>query len=111
MRKAELHAKDYEALKSSILSDIWFSIKDRDGATLEVMERKGIPAIVTITHDDQISETIDELIVRKDKVIAIASSLYDDVVEYDLDNFEAPMLIKILESVEKHLAKEDETIE
>lgn len=111
MRSAELHKKDYEALKASIISDIWFLIKDRDGAALEIMEKKGIPAIVTITHDDQVSETIDELVVRKDKVIAIASSQYDDVVEYDLDKFEVPILLVILESVEKHLAKEDRITE
>lgn len=107
MRTAELHKKDYEAVKASIISDIWFHIKDRDGKTIEIMERKGIPAIVTVTIDDQDSETIDELIVKGDKVIAVASSFYDDVVEYDLEEFEASFLISILDSVEKHLELEE----
>lgn len=108
MRKAELHKKDYEAIKASIISDIWFSIKDRDGSTLEIMETKGIPAIVVNAIDDQQSETIDELVARKDKVIAIASSYFDDVNEYDLDEFEVPFLIVILDAVEKHIKKEEE---
>lgn len=107
MRRAELHQKDYEALKASVISDMWFLIKDRDGQALEIMEEKGIPAIVTNVIDDQMSETIDELIVKKDKVIAIASSPYDDVVEYNLDEFEVPMLIAIYDSVEKHLELEE----
>ncbi len=107
MRRAELHKKDYEALKSHILSDIWFSIKDRDGQALDIGETKGIPAIVTGNFDDQESETIDELFVKKDKVIAIASSTYDDVNEYDLNEFEIPFLIAIYESVEKHIELED----
>ena len=106
MRTAELHMKDYEAVKASIISDIWFHIKDRDGKTIEIMERKGIPAIVTVTIDDQDSETIDELIVKGNKVIAVASN-YDDVVEYDLEEFEASFLISILDSVEKHIELEE----
>lgn len=103
---AENWKKKYDTFKDGIITDIWFYLKDRDGAALEIMERKGIPAIVTNTIDDQESETIDELIVRKDKVIAIASSPYDDVVEYDLEKFEIPFLIAILDSVEKHIAFE-----
>ncbi len=107
MRTAENRRKDYEALKSNIISDIWFLIKDRDGASLEMYETRGVPALVTQTFDDQMSETIDELIVRQNKVIAIASSAFDDVNEYDLEEFEVPFLICILESIEKHLAKKE----
>ena len=107
MRSAELHMKVYEAVKASIINDIWFHIKDRDGNTLDISERKGIPAIVTNAIDDQESDTIDELTVRGNKVIAIASSYFDDVQEYDLDEFEVPFLVAILDSVEKHLELEE----
>jgi hypothetical protein len=111
MRKAELHKRDYESLKASILSDIWFHIKDREDKTLELTERKGIPAIVTQTFDEQQSELIDELKAEGDiesiKVIALAScGGYDVEMEYDLERFEAPMLLDILDSVEKHLELE-----
>ena len=106
MRTAELHRKDYEAVKASIISDIWFSIKDRENNTLEITERIGIPAIVTNVIDDQESETIDSLIAESDKVIAIAST-YDNIVSYDLEEFEVPFLLDILESVEKHLELEE----
>jgi hypothetical protein len=108
MRSAELHKKDYEALKASIISDIWFQIKDRENKTLEIMEEKGIPAIVTQTFDEQESETIDQLEVRGSKVIAHAScGGYDIENKYDIETFEAPMLLDILESVEKHLELEE----
>ncbi len=95
-------------MKSQIITDIWFLIKDRDGAALDISETKGIPAIVVSAIDDQMSETINELIVRKDKVIAVASSYYDDVQLYDLDEWEAPFLIAILDSVEKHIELEEQ---
>lgn len=108
MRKAELHQKDYEAIKAHIISDIWFWIKDRDGSTLDVGERRDIPALVTKYFDEMESETIDELMVREDKVIAIASSTFDDVNEYELEEFEVPFLIEVLQSVEDHIELEDE---
>lgn len=107
MRKAELHKKDYEALKNHILSDIWFHIKDRPDATLDMTETAGIPAIVTGNFDDQESETIEELVARNDKVFANAFSYYDDEKEYDLEEWEVPFLIAILDSVEKHIERED----
>lgn len=107
MREAELHQKDYEAIKAHIISDIWFWIKDRDGSTLDVGERRDIPALVTKYFDEMESETIDELMVREDKVIAIASSTFDDVNEYDLEEFEVPFLIEVLQSVEDHIELED----
>lgn len=109
MRTAELHKKDYEALKSHIISDIWFSIKDRRNMSLNIMEEKGIPAIVTVVIDDQESETIDELVVEGNSVIAFASCSGYGIESdgYNLDSFEVPMLVAILDSVEKHIELED----
>ena len=107
-KTAEVWKDSYETMKSQIITDIWFLIKDRDGAALDISETNGIFAIVTGNFDDQESETIDELIVRKDKVIAVASSYYDDVQEYDLDEWEVPFLIAILDSVEKHIELEEQ---
>lgn len=107
MRTPEKFQNEYDALKSNIITDIWFNIKDHDGSALDIMETKGIPAIVTGNFDDQFSETIDELIVRGSRVIAIASSPYDDVNEYDLEVFEVPFLIAIYDSVIKHLQLEE----
>lgn len=103
MGHAALHRKEYKDMKDNLITDIWFFIKNRDGASLEMGERKGIPALVVSTIDDQESEVIDELVVKDSKVIAIASSYYDNVNEYDLEEFEVPFLIDILDSVEKHL--------
>jgi hypothetical protein len=108
MKSAELHKKNYDALKASIISDMWFLIKDRTDATLNIMEEKGIPAIVTQTFDEQESEVIDELKVDGNKVIAYAScGGYDIENEYNLEQFEVPILIEILSSVEKHIDLEE----
>jgi len=108
MRNAKLYKKEYDDLKDSIISDMWFLIKHRENATLNIMEEKGIPAIVTQTFDEQESETIDMVKVEENKVIAYAScGGYDMEMEYDLEDFEVPTLIVILDSVEKHIALEE----
>jgi hypothetical protein len=95
---------DYSKLKYSITSTIWQLVKEEPNKTLNLMEEKGIPAIVTQTFDEQESEVIDELRAEDSKIIAYAScGGYDIENEYDLDKFEVPFLIDILESVEKHL--------
>ena len=106
-KTAEVWKDAYETMKSQIITDIWFLIKDREDATLDITEEKGIPALVTGNFDDQESETICDLVARKDKVIAIATSYYDNDQEYDLDEWEVPFLVTILDSVEKHLELEE----
>jgi hypothetical protein len=106
MKRAEIWSKQYDEMKSQIITDIWLLIKDREEKSLDIMKRKGIPAIVVNIIDDQFSETIDELIVHEDKVKGVSRNIYNSFNTYDLNEFEAPMLILILESVEKHLALE-----
>ena len=99
---------EYSKLKDSIVSIIWAYVCEKPDKTLNIMEEKGIPAIVTQTFNEQESEVIDELKADGSKVIALAScGGYDIENEYDLDKFEVPMLLDILESVEKHLKLED----
>lgn len=107
MKSPEKFRKEYDTLKANIIGDMQFHIEDRDGLALDMGETKGIPAIVIGYFDDQFSETIDELIVKKHKVIAIASGPFDDVNEYDLDEYEVPFLIAIYESMVKHIELED----
>jgi hypothetical protein len=112
MGHAETHRREYKMMKENLLSDIWHYIKNRDDKALNInydltkMETKRIPAIVTNVIDDQESETIDKLIVKNDKVIVVASN-YDEIQEYNLEEFEVPFLIAILDSVEKHLELEE----
>lgn len=106
MGHAETHRREYKMMKENLLTDIWYYIKNRDDKALNIMETKRIPAIVTNVIDDQESETIDELIVKNDKVIVVASN-YDEIQEYNLEEFEVPFLIAILDSVEKHLELEE----
>jgi hypothetical protein len=111
MRKAELHKKDYEALKSSVLSDLWFLIKDRADHSLDISETKGIPAIVFQSWEDGgINETLDEIFVQGSNVYVISSCPEYNIEgeETDIEKFEVPFLIEILASVEKHLAREEE---
>ena len=53
---------------------MWFLIKDRENKNLDLMEQKGIPAIVTQTFDEQESEVIDFLEVRGNKVIVVPAA-------------------------------------
>jgi len=102
MKESENYQKKYETLKKSIITDIWTIVKAQPDRSMEIMEMKNCPAIVTYVIDDQESEVINELYINGNHVIAIAS--YDDnETEYNLNEFETPMLIAILESVEKHL--------
>lgn len=108
MKKAEDYKKRYEELKAWLMGDLWFIIKERPGQMVDITETPGIPALVTGNFDDQESETIDEIIVRDNKVIAIASSYYAPEQEYNLEEWEVPFLVAILESVEKHIELEDQ---
>jgi hypothetical protein len=106
MIKAVLHKKSYDDLKTTIITDIYFLIKVNccNDMTLNIMEKPGIPSIVTQTFDEQESETIDEIVIEGNNIIARAScGGYDIESEYNLDKFEIPMLIEILDSVEKHI--------
>ncbi len=100
--KSSEYIKNYNDLKSDIITDIWYLIKDIETGSLDITEKPGIPAIVTAEYTIQASETIDEIVIIGSEVIAIASC-HDDINEYNLDIFEVPMLISILESVEKNI--------
>jgi len=107
MKRAELHKMQYDLLKESIITDTWLHIKDRDGSTLDIMKEKSIPAIVVGEIDHPLTEVIDEVVVKNDKIFALTSTAYGDTDKYDLEDFEVPFLIAILDSVEKHIELED----
>jgi hypothetical protein len=97
---------EYLALKENILTDIFWYIKDQiegeESTTMDLAETKDCPAVVTQVINDQESEVIHELYIKGPDVIAKAG-VYEDNVEYNLNTFEIPMLLSILESVEGHL--------
>jgi hypothetical protein len=107
MRRAELHKKDYEALKAHIVGDIWFYLKEQPDQTLDMSEEKGIPALVINSWDDnEVCETLDELRINdKNGVTAIGNCMEYCIEEeeYDIEKFEVPFLTEILDSVEKHV--------
>lgn len=107
MKRAKLHKTQYDLLKESIITDIWFNLKSKDGQALDIMETKGIDAIFVGKVDEPLSEIIDEVVVKNDKIFALTSTAYGDIDKYDLEVFEVPMLIAILDSVEKHIEMED----
>jgi hypothetical protein len=71
--------------------------------TMDLTETENCPAIVTQEIDDQISEVIHTLVINSESEVIAVASVFDNDVEYNLETFEVPMLIAILESVEKHL--------
>ena len=102
MKESENYQKKYEILKESIITDIRTIIKSQPARSMEIMETKNCPAIVTFVIDDQECEVISELYIDGSHIKAIAG-VYESESEYDLDEFEIPMLVAILESVEIHL--------
>ena len=93
---------EYKILKDRIIGEIWDVVRKQPLQTLDIMETKDCPAIITKVVDDQESEVIDELVESGADVLAIASYSGENF-EYNLEEFEVPMLIAIMESVEKHL--------
>jgi hypothetical protein len=104
MTRAEGYNKDYGVLKNDIIRDIFFLIKDQDiendidSNELDISRHE----IITQVIDDQESEVIHNLELRGSQIIAHAG-IYEDDIEYNLEEFEVPMLIKILEAAEKIL--------
>jgi hypothetical protein len=107
MKASEEFRHKYNSLKDDLVTEIWSLIlssggEDEDVKELDIREKRGCPAVVTQVIDDQQSEVIHTLLVKEDSVIAVAG-IYEDDNEYDIDEFEIPMLLIILESVEKHI--------
>lgn len=96
------YKKDYINLKGNIITEIWMILREQPNKTMDLSESKDCPSIVTNYIDDQQSETIYDLFVEGNKVMATAG-IYDDYTEYDLEEFEVPTLIAIFQAVELHL--------
>jgi hypothetical protein len=96
------YKKDYINLKDDIITEIWMILREQPNETMDLSELKDCPTIITNYIDYQESETIHELFVKGNKVMATAG-IYNDDTEYDLEEFEVPMLIAIFQAVELHL--------
>lgn len=101
MTRADHFKTAYASLKESIIGEIRDIVRHQDDQFLELTETRKIPAIVTMVIDDQESETIRDLFIKGNVVMASAG-VYDDDTEYNLNEFEVPFLIKILDSAIKH---------
>jgi len=101
MTRADHFKTAYASLKETIIGEIRDIVRHQDDQILELLETRRTPALVTQAIDDQESETIHELFMVENVVFASAG-VYEDDVQYDLDEFEVPFLIAILDSAEKH---------
>jgi hypothetical protein len=97
MTRADHFKASYAALKESIIGEIKDIVRHQDDRVMELMETKRTPALVTQVIDDQESETIHEIFIKGNDVIASAG-IYEDDVEYNLNDLEVPLLIEILNS-------------
>jgi hypothetical protein len=100
--KSEEFSGEYARLKDRIINEIWDVVRKQPQQKLNIMETKDCPAIVTKVISDEEQETIDELVEHGADVLAIATYGGEDF-EYNLEEFEVPLLIAIMGSVEKHL--------
>lgn len=101
MTRADHFKNAYASLKESIIYEIRNIVRHQDDRVLELMETKRTPALVTMVIDDQESETIHEIFIKGNDVIATAG-VYEDDVEYNLNDLEIPLLIEILNSATIH---------
>ena len=98
MTRADHFKNAYAALKENIIYEIRDIVRHQDDRTMELMETKRTPALVTQVIDDQESETIHDLYIDdKDRLLASAG-IYEDDVVYNLNDLEVPLLIEILKS-------------
>jgi hypothetical protein len=98
MTRAEHFKHSYASLKETIISEIKDIVRHQDDQILEVLETRKTPALVTQVIDDQESETIHDLYIdNKDRLMASAG-IYEDDTYYDLNEFEVPFLIEVLNS-------------
>ena len=102
VRKSEELKNEYQVLKDRIIGEIWDVVRKQPLQKLEILETEDCPAIITNYVDDEESETITDLVESGADVLAIATYGGEEF-EYNLEEFEVPMLIAIMESVEKHL--------
>ena len=102
MSMATHFQQTHDDLKTQIINEIRKIVKKQDDHILELLETRKTPALVTQVIDDQESETIRDIYVDgKDRLIASAG-VYEDDQYYDLNEFEIPFLIQILDSATIH---------
>ena len=102
MTRANHFKTAYAGLKETIIGEIRDIVRHQDDQILELLETRRTPALVTQSIDDQESETIHELYLKENNVVCASAGIYDDEVEYNLNEFEVPFLLAILDSAEKH---------
>jgi len=97
MTRSDHFKASYAVLKETIIGEIRDIVRHQDDQLMELMETKRTPALVTQVIDDQESETIHEIFIRGSHIIASAG-IYEDDMEYNLNDLEVPLLIEILNS-------------
>ena len=102
MTRADHFKTAYAGLKETIIGEIRDIVRHQDDQILELLETRRTPALVTQVVDDQESETIHELYLKENNVVMASAGVYEDDVYYNLNEFEVPFLIAILDSAEKH---------
>jgi hypothetical protein len=102
MTRADHFRESYAGLKETIIGEIRDIVRHQDDQLMELMETKRTPALVTQVIDDQESETIRDLYLKENNVVMASAGVYEDDTYYNLNEFEVPFLLAILDSAEKH---------
>ena len=101
MTRVKEYKSRYEVLKSTIITDIWSRIKDqkKNGESTEIQLSD---ALILSEYDPQAPEVIQRLSIEKSEVIAHAG-VYEEDSEFNINELEVPMLIEIIDSIERQL--------
>ena len=100
-RKYKTFKDEYDDLKTNIITNIWFCVYNQVNHTLDMTDHRET-VVLQSWDDNQISETIDELVILGADLISISScSEYNiEGEENNLKDFEIPQLLNILRVVE-----------
>ena len=91
----------YADLKKTLIGEIRDIVRHQDDQILDLFETQRTPALVTMVVDDQESETINCLYINGNDTM-VSAGIFDDDTQYNLEEFEVPFLIEILNSAIVH---------
>jgi hypothetical protein len=96
--------KSYDKLKKDVIDVIITFMKAAPDGHIQLNDKRGSLCYQVI--DDQESEVIQSLELSKPDEIVAWIGVYDEDYTIDIENFEIPFLLNILEALEKALEED-----
>ena len=105
MSRSTHFTQTYDDLKNQIINEIYNLVRHEDDQILELLETHRCKALIT-GGDEYDPQIIHDLYINEEDRLMASAGVYEDDTEYDINEFEVPFLIEILNSVEKHITED-----